>query len=576
MNFDMLFSQQVIHRLGWWVLHFTWQGTLIAVVVSMIFFALKKANARLRYCIGCFGLILMIILPTLTVILENPQPVFNTGSSRLADTEIKINDVHDQNILTSRQYRMKAATVPFWVSAMNQFESRISLITLIWVCGVVAFSFFRVSGYIRLHFIIRSIKKPIEAVWEKRIQVWIRRMSINKKIKILQSTRISAPAVCGWLKPVLLIPVSFLTGMDQKSIESIIIHELAHIRRYDYLINIFQVMIEIVGFYHPAVWWLSNRIRKERENCCDDWAVHMLGDRLVYVKSLVRLAESRRGPHPVMAANGSELSQRIMRILNVPNVKQSSGSLFAFIFSLAFVATLLFTGFTGFRSSNQDIKKHYKQTVKYQAVYYPFSGNAEDASGTGLNCKVKGAVLCEDRFGRKDQAYYFNGKNSLIWVPGKGPLHMSESMTISCWINPERALPYESWMSMAFYGKKRSLWRAGFGSMKSREWGFTETVFKGDQKIWLDYFVTDREIPLNEWTHVTIVTNWKKGEVIMYRNGRRLGIINKLIPIDSYKTELYIGFQTDNAISFKGSIDEVRIFNTALTDEEVYAVYKIS
>jgi len=107
-------------------------------------------------------------------------------------------------------------------------------------------------------------------------------------------------------------------------VESIIIHELAHIQRYDFLVNMIQTLIEILGFFHPAVWWLSNRIRKERENCCDDWAVRVLGDKLIYVKSLVQLEETRRCPRPVMAANGSELSQRVMHILNYQSVKQSS------------------------------------------------------------------------------------------------------------------------------------------------------------------------------------------------------------------------------------------------------------
>lgn len=490
------------------------------------------------------------------------------------DDPIQITDSEEAGRLTSRQFRRPAVTVPIWMSIQNTIESHLPAITIVWICGVFGFSFYRLFGFVQLHVMIRSMKEPIDALWEKRIRIWIRRLDIRRRVRILQSDRLNAPAVYGWLKPVLLIPASFLTGLDAQSVESIVIHELAHIRRHDFFVNMIQVLIETLGFFHPAVWWLSNRIRRERENCCDDWAVRMLGDKLIYVKSLVRLEEARRVPPPAMAANGSELSRRITRILDFKAAKYSSAALYTFVLSLSLVSLLLFTGFTGFQSG-QKAQSDLTRLREHVIASYPFSGNAMDASGSGLHGKVKGATLTHDRFGHANEAYAFNGKNNLIFVPADIRLHTPESVTVSCWIKPERAASYASWVSMGFLGANRSQWRAGFGQDGNAEWGFTETVAADNQKAWFDFLVTDCRIPLNEWTHVTTVANKESGDIVMYKNGRPAGRIRGLQPFHVYKTELYMGYQPDNPEFYQGALDEVRIFDTALTDDEVKAIYQL-
>ena len=107
----------------------------------------------------------------------------------------------------------------------------------------------------------------------------------------------------GWLRPVILLPISVMTGLDEDQLRAILAHELAHIRRYDYLVNILQSAIEVILFYHPAIWWLSHRIRAERENCCDDLAVACCGDTLLYARTLaleeLRAAHSSPPPRAV-------------------------------------------------------------------------------------------------------------------------------------------------------------------------------------------------------------------------------------------------------------------------------------
>ena len=574
MNLEHVLPALVIRHIGWWVIHFAWQGAVIALITGIVLALLRKADARIRYIVSCAALFSAILLPLITIFIDNPLPFHVAGTIQIAQNNpVDIQEVMTDNVVTSRQYRSAAIPISFWTTAISFCESHLAQIAAIWIGGVFLFSFYRLFGFFQLFFIIRSVKEPIDALWEKQIRAWIARLNIRQRVRILLSDKIDTPAVYGWIKPVLLIPVSFLTGMDAKSVESIIIHELAHIRRYDYLVNMIQVMIESLGFFHPAVWWLSTRVRKEREDCCDDWSVRMLGDKLIYVKSLVRLEETRRLPRPVMAANGSELSRRVMRILNYPHARQPSSVIYTFVFSLCIASFFLFTGF---RFSEKQTVAETENLKKHLVAYYPFAGNAQDLSGSEKHGEVKNAVLTKDRFGRKDQAYSFNGKNALIGIKGGGRLFFNGSVTVSCWINPQKMVPYASWVSMAVAQANRSQWRLGFGPKKNNEWGLTETVVDQQSKVWMDYWITESEIPLNQWTHVATVANQETGEVIMYLNGRRVGRIDQLKPYVKDKNILYIGYQAENPAFFPGSIDEVRVYDTALNDDEVYAVYKMN
>ena len=139
-------------------------------------------------------------------------------------------------------------------------------------------------------------------------------------MRLLESTRVDVPTVIGWLTPVVLLPASALAGLTPQQIEAILAHELAHIRRHDYLVNLLQTLVETLLFYHPAVWWLSRRIRVERENCCDDLAVSLCGDPVAYAAALADLEELRSSNRTLaLAATGGSLLQRVRRLLGAPS-----------------------------------------------------------------------------------------------------------------------------------------------------------------------------------------------------------------------------------------------------------------
>jgi hypothetical protein len=142
-------------------------------------------------------------------------------------------------------------------------------------------------------------------------------MGLDCVIRYCECHRLDAPAVLGWFRPVVLLPMRALSGMDEQQIEAVIAHELAHIRRLDCFVNLFQIAVETLLFYHPAVWWVSQRVRAERENCCDDEAISICGDAVVYARALTLMEEWRTAPALMMAANRSPLAERIVRLLGL-------------------------------------------------------------------------------------------------------------------------------------------------------------------------------------------------------------------------------------------------------------------
>ena len=184
-----------------------------------------------------------------------------------------------------------------------------------WLAGVLALSWRSVGGILLIERLRRREVAPLPEELQQICLSLQRRMRLTRAVRYLQSVHIDAPIVAGWLRPVVLLPVEALTELTAAQIEGVIAHELAHVRRLDTLVNLGQVVVETLLFYHPAVWWISKRIRAERENCCDDFAVALCDDAVTYAWALTRLAEWRAAPRLAMAANRSPLVLRIARLL---------------------------------------------------------------------------------------------------------------------------------------------------------------------------------------------------------------------------------------------------------------------
>ncbi len=251
------------------LLHFVWQGALVAALLAAVNSLLARSSARARYTAACAALLLMLAMPLMTArVLANrprpgavPEPSFARFEPGRSDAG-------------SRQAEMPS---PFAESsdALARFAP---WIVLGWIAGVGLLAVRAAGGWVVAGRLARRDTRPAPAAWETRARELARRLAIRKPVALLESLRIEVPSAIGILRPVVLLPAGLATGMTPDQLDALLAHELAHVRRRDFLVNLLQVAAETLLFYHPAVWWVSHRIRIERENACDDLAVEATGD----------------------------------------------------------------------------------------------------------------------------------------------------------------------------------------------------------------------------------------------------------------------------------------------------------
>ena len=297
------FSPSTMHSLGWALLHFLWQGAAVAALVAALMSLCRRASAR--YALGVGALALMLATPIATFFVLIPSgAVAPAKSSRVARRlSTGAGDfVVGSSVGPSRL--SPSSEVPPWVVE-------------VWLVGVVFFSLRSAGGFLLLE---RKRRKQSTTNPSARVLVMCqtvqRRLGLDRTIRYCECLWLQAPAVIGWFRPIVLLPVTALTGLSEEQLQSVIAHELAHIQRLDPFVNLFQIAVETLLFYHPAVWWLNKRIRAEREHCCDDVAVSLCGNPVEYARALTIMEEWRIAPALAMAANRSPLSERIFRVLD--------------------------------------------------------------------------------------------------------------------------------------------------------------------------------------------------------------------------------------------------------------------
>lgn len=345
------FERPVAEAVGWTLLHFVWQGAAIWSVAALTLNMLRPRSARSRYVVACGALALMALSAGSTLVwcgsawsaagAARQSPGQPRGEERAAAFQVDRStkgsdssvvepsgDVGARPTLEEARFPRFGAHVADAVRADVPLEStpawkarlRASLPWLVaaWSFGVMTLSLRLLGIWIRVQRLCRVGVGPAGNETEVLLQRIMHRLAIARPVRILRSTLVQVPTVIGWLAPVVLIPAGTSLGLTPVQLEAILVHELAHISRWDYLVNLLQLGIETLLFYHPAVWWISSRIREERENCCDDLAASICGDRVGYAGALLRLEELRMpGGEIALAARGGNLLARVRRLLGV-------------------------------------------------------------------------------------------------------------------------------------------------------------------------------------------------------------------------------------------------------------------
>jgi beta-lactamase regulating signal transducer with metallopeptidase domain len=317
---EHLLREPAAQAIGWALLHFIWQGTLVAALTGLVLACLRKSAADIRYVVSAIGLSLMLTLPAVTAAqLWRSTTVSASSAEPRAPVASRRPAPEPRNTVQAPAITLASPATSRLIDSIR-VEPWLPMLVFAWLCGVVVLSLRLVSGWLWVQRMKSHATSPVEDGWNHIAARLSRRLHIGRRVRLLKSSLVDVPTVIGWVKPVILIPASALSGLNPHQLEAILAHELAHIRRHDYLVNLLQAVVETLLFYHPAVWWLSRRIRAERENCCDDLAVSLCGDPFTYAQALADLESLRRsGRRFVMAANGGSLVQRVRRLLGAPS-----------------------------------------------------------------------------------------------------------------------------------------------------------------------------------------------------------------------------------------------------------------
>ncbi|MGA7525370.1 MAG: M56 family metallopeptidase [Acidobacteriaceae bacterium] len=300
--------------LGWTLVHFLWQGAAIALAYRVLDLALARRSANARYILALAALLAMFSVSLTTLAYEevslHPAAFSDANADRAVWTPVSIAPVGN---VTTPAESMHPAT-PFLVDRMLPF------LDALWLAGVLFLTLRALGGWWVLRRLRLSPLHPAPHTLLLRLDVVRLQMGIRHFVELHLSSRIANPLTAGMLRPWILLPVAALTRLSPEQIEVVLSHELAHIRRHDYLWNILQTVVETIFFFHPAVWWISRRVREERELCCDDAALARCPDPSVYASALLRLEEERRNHlRLAMALDGhasrAGLRARILRIL---------------------------------------------------------------------------------------------------------------------------------------------------------------------------------------------------------------------------------------------------------------------
>jgi beta-lactamase regulating signal transducer with metallopeptidase domain/uncharacterized protein involved in exopolysaccharide biosynthesis len=302
----------LVQRIGWVLLHFVWQGTLIAGIWVILRSLLRASDARIRYAVACLLLGLMVMSPMITF------GMLDAAAAAGLETTFHFGEHGSEPPASSppstANDSMAFPAVPEHFAAM--LERALPAFVVLWSFGVSLLSLRLFHGFWSVRSIRSRQVRPLDAAWHERLAELQRRFRMSRPVLLFESAIIQVPVVIGWLRPMILVPASNLTGLTPQQLELILAHELAHIRRHDHWVNLAQVLIETLLFYHPAVWWISRDIRAERELCCDDLAVATCGNRMAYARALTTLEILRQqGTAMALGASGGSLIDRVRHIV---------------------------------------------------------------------------------------------------------------------------------------------------------------------------------------------------------------------------------------------------------------------
>ena len=372
-------SQLLIQKIGITLLSSLALGLLMALLTGLVLFFTKRSSADVRYNL----LTSLLCLFTISIGVVLYQQLTQDRSQEVAGPQVQIvsilvgGDLGNGNASGSENFK---AIIWTFLSANT------STITIVWLLIVLFKALQMAKGLYELRYLKRNKVYSIGRHWETRTADLALKIGINRSLKVLQSGLVKIPMVMGHFKPVILIPLGVITNIPADQIEMILLHELAHIKRMDFFVNLLQHFVELLFFFNPAVLWLSGLIRKERENCCDDMAVRLSGSKKTYINALLSFREYQLA-EPVYAmafAKDSTLVERAKRIAFQKNtsLKLSEKVILGVTILILLTFTIVVAQVTKDNSQSHIDKTKVTDKIKSAALAFPVTqkGISEDQS----------------------------------------------------------------------------------------------------------------------------------------------------------------------------------------------------
>lgn len=374
-NITEIFSNPLAKALGWTLVHALWQILAITLLYFLVVIFTKKANTR--YWSGMALLLLQFVASGITFFIIN---AFSSSEKTFGGVAMA------PKMLSSVQVML------------SFLQTNLPLVVGIWVLGCAILFSRLILGYLWVNQLKNSPKNQFDEKLAMVLESLKLKMNITQSVQVKVSSMVSLPMIMGVLKPVILIPASLVSGFSQQQLETILAHELAHLKRHDFLLNGLQSVLDVIYFFHPAMWLLSAQIRKERENCCDDMALEVSGNKLLLAKTLVQLQEATYTPKLAMAFGKKSYSllERVQRIVGISSPRN-------FNKESIWIVVGLFVTFFAFAQKNEE-----KRTVSKSI------SRSSSTADTLISPKRNetSIVIQDDKndFRIKDKKIYYNGK----------------------------------------------------------------------------------------------------------------------------------------------------------------------
>ncbi len=443
--------------MGWTIIHSVWQIALIALALRLVLFLIPQKKSSVRYILSLTALTLALVWSAFTF-SEKWNSTDRLVHDSLTTSVIDLKTSANEQIFPIENFDIVEKNSPFIGLSLKGFfleksayfsyviKPHLPLIALCWYIGALLFSCYMLSGFFYLNRLNKKglIEPTVE--WQQKFEQLREQMGIRIPVQFSISKLVKEPLTFYFFKPVVLAPISIFTGLTPDQIEVLLLHELAHIRRFDFGINIFQSLIEVLFFYHPLAWWISKNIRIEREHCCDDLVIQIRNNPQLYAEALtkVQLHHLTFKTQLAMSINGNNngsFSKRIFRLFGHNEQKPSflKGFMMAILLVIGFLTQSSYLPSTEFTDRDISVSIDWNNPInRNHMLFETFSKWSpekikdlylQNEKYRNFNASKRSSILVTDKY----------ENNSLIFTVTENSKTFMD--TLQNYVNPNRDAP---------------------------------------------------------------------------------------------------------------------------------------